>query len=137
MGTMIVLTGWQGSTYGLRISKKDRDALLRGLDKITLKLPLNDGRAQSMELSLNNSFWRSCPEFRSRDIGTWMKKRGDCPWRSRQTPKYRARVTGSVIEIVDVEQVQPRVKKYKRYPPEIRERAARLVPEHRDARHTR
>lgn len=98
---MIVLTGWHGSTYGLRIKRKDRDALLRGLDKITLKLPLNNGRVQSMELGLNDSFWRSCPEFRSRDIGTWMIERGDRPWRSRQTPKYRARVMGSVIEIVE------------------------------------
>ena len=100
METMIVLTGWQGSTSGLRIKKKDRDELLRGLDKITLKLPLNGGQTESMELSLNDSFWRSCPEFRSRDIGTWMKQRGDRPWRFRQTPKYRARVTGGVIEIV-------------------------------------
>ena len=100
METMIVLTGWRGAIFGLRISKKDRDALLRGLDKITLKLPLDDGQAQSLEIGLNASFWGSCPEFRSRDIGAWMKQRGDYPWRSRQTPKYRARVTGSVIEIV-------------------------------------
>lgn len=102
MKTMIVLSGWRGATFGLRISKKDRDALLRGLDKITLKLPLKGGRTQSLEINLNVSFWSSCPEFRSRDIGTWMKQRGDYPWRSRQTPKYLARVTGRVIEIVDV-----------------------------------
>lgn len=102
METMIVLSGWRGATFGLRVSKKDRDALLHGLDKITLKLPLKGGQTQSLEISLNVSFWSSCPEFRSRDIGTWMKQRGDYPWRSRQTPKYRARVTGGVIEIVDV-----------------------------------
>ena len=103
MKTTIVLSGWRGATFGLRLSKKDRDALLRGLDKITLKLPLIGGRTQSLEISLNASFWSSCPEFRSRDIGAWMKQRGDYPWRSRQTPKYRARVTGGVIEVENME----------------------------------
>ena len=97
---MIVLTGWKGATYGLRITRKERDVLLRGLDKVTLILPLKDGQKLSLNLDLNASFWGSCPEFRNRDIGDWMKQRGDYPWPSRRTPKYRAKVTGSTIEII-------------------------------------
>ena len=103
METMIILTGWKGATFGLRIKKKDRDAVLRGLDKITLNLPQNDGKQQLIDVSLNGSFWDNCPEFRSSIIGTWMKKRGDYPWSFMHPPKYHAKLVGSIIEIVSLQ----------------------------------
>lgn len=49
---------------------------------------------ESLRLSLDTTslFWSTCPEFRSPEIGAWMKKRGDAPWPEKEPPKYTAKL---------------------------------------------
>ena len=107
----IVLSGWYGGgksgTFGLRVSVKDRE-LFRGLTKVKLELPNSHGKSRRMQRELSSSFWRSCPELRSREIGEWMSDRGDCllhklqPWPRGKglPPKYEAEITGGYLRVI-------------------------------------
>lgn len=99
---IIELTGgkWGTYTYGLRVTRKERDTLFKGLEKVILILPLDNGEVCSIDIDLKSSFWRDCHEFRGRAIGKWMKKRGDCPWTYENPPKYHAEMQGNNIRIL-------------------------------------
>ena len=73
---IIELTGgkWGTYTYGLRVTRKERDTLFKGLEKVMLSLPLDNGKVCSIDIDLKGSFWRDCHEFRGSAIGKWMKK---------------------------------------------------------------
>ena len=100
MKTTIVLTGGKWGTYGLRVTRKDRDTLFQGLDKVILYLPNDNDTTQSIEIGLDGSFWRNCHEFRRTAIGKWMQHRGDCPWPYQRPPKYQAEMTGYHIRLL-------------------------------------
>lgn len=87
------LTGWNNGSggLGLRISRIDRDRLLRPLKHlvderrcIIVELPGMD----PVRVKVSPSFWLTCPEFRSADIGNWRKQRHEYPWRGGNPPKY-------------------------------------------------
>ncbi|GAA1273963.1 hypothetical protein GCM10009677_28990 [Sphaerisporangium rubeum] len=78
------VTGWNngshhpnGSGYGLRVSKADRDRLFNPRWRIVI-LNLEDDQAVIVPVA--PSFWRGCTELRSRDIGRWLIKRSLAPW---------------------------------------------------------
>ena len=86
---IVILTGWIGGKFGLRVSKDDRK-LFCGLeegDTITLELP---EPTTEICAEIPRGFWDSCPELRANEIGCWMCKRGDWPWSKYNPPKYRA-----------------------------------------------
>ena len=78
----IVLTGWRSGTrecpgtLGLRVNRRDRDILFRGLNEVVLKLPRREGAALRMEIELTSSFRSKCRSIRGQHIGDWMQERG-------------------------------------------------------------
>ena len=100
------MTGWKSGTSkspgtcGFRVKLGDRDELFIGLEEVVLELPPCNGKVQPLNIELSPSFWRTCPEIRSQSISNWMKKRGDCPWPHRKTPKYKTEMKGKHIRIL-------------------------------------
>ena len=113
-GKELTLTGWFGGRkgedgsyryFGLSVARTDRKRLfLPWKDRLqceglTIVLP---GEVSDVSVSVNvkDSFWSTCPEFKSYKsredrgvIGDWMKRRGDCaqdgpPWPKGDPPKY-------------------------------------------------
>ena len=87
------LTGWTNGTgnFGLKIARSVRDQVFGSLKDgardrlyVSVKLP---GMAPVC-VHISPSFWRTCTEFRSAQIGAWMKQRGDSPWPPGRPPKY-------------------------------------------------
>lgn len=72
-----------GAGYGLRISAGDRDRFFdRGWNRVVVDLD-DDGSA---EVSLSPSFWRTCVELRSAEVGRWLLRRGLAPWPNGDPP---------------------------------------------------
>ena len=90
-GQRVILSGWQGGTSGLHLDAESRRRVflpLKGvLRRVRLVLP---GHAVQPWCTLSPTFWTTCPEFRSADIGKWMEMRGDKPWPLRNPPRYEA-----------------------------------------------
>ena len=91
----LVLTGWRGGGWGLRVESQyrrffqdNRERLLR--EPLIVDLP---GLSAPFPVTLSSSFWRKCPEVRSAVIGRWMYSRGEAPWEKGRPPKYRASLT--------------------------------------------
>ena len=87
------LTGWTNGAgyFGLKIARSVRDQVFGSLKDgarnrpyVSVKLP---GMAPVC-VRISPSFWRTCTEFRSAQIGAWMKQRGDSPWPPGRPPKY-------------------------------------------------
>lgn len=97
--TTIVLTGWKGGTFGFRVRKEDQE-LFRKLSKVKLELPNLGEEPCQIEIKLSQSFWRGCPELRSKDIGGWMFRRGDLLWQEGSPPKYKAKMKGNHLRVV-------------------------------------
>lgn len=71
------------SGYGLKLTKADRDRYFdSSWEHILLEL---DG-AETTSVSLSPSFWRSCPELRSAEIGSWLIQHGAAPWKQGSPP---------------------------------------------------
>lgn len=88
----LVLTGWRGRTWGLRVPAPHRrvfeDNRVRlEREPVVVELPGMNGR---LRVCLSSSFWRGCPELRCAVIGRWMRSRGEAPWESGRPPRYRA-----------------------------------------------
>ena len=99
----ITLTGgYWGAMYnrdnpnGFRISEVDRDRLFIPLKSrlsqkgVIIEFP--SGGSLRLSLDATSLFWSTCPEFRSPEIGAWMKKRGDASWPEGKPPKYIAKL---------------------------------------------
>lgn len=57
------------------------------------------------------TFWTSCPELRSADIGRWMARRSEKPWPRGNPPRYEAElvaIDGGTARIRVVEQGEVR-----------------------------
>ncbi len=88
MAEMIV-TGWWGGGYGLRLKRVDRDNLLRREWK-DLVLDL-EGRPTPVEVNIDKpSFWDgTCYELVKNEIGEWLISNGLAPWPRQHPPKLR------------------------------------------------
>ena len=95
----IVLTGWRGGTFGFRVSKQDQE-FFRELSKVKLELPNPRGASCQIEIKLSRSFWRECPELRSKEIGGWMFERGNWPWPKGKPPRYKAKMRGDHLRVI-------------------------------------
>ncbi len=75
-----------GAGYGIAVSKADRDANVDShLKEVSLVL---DG-GERFRVRLSQSFWRDCPEFRSKEIGAWLLANGFAPWPKGRPPAFR------------------------------------------------
>lgn len=85
------VTGWKNqggaptepSGYGLSVTKTDRRHFDRSWSDVIIELE-NDGVAIAR---LNETFWSTCPELRSADIGRWLLELGVAPWGTRAPPR--------------------------------------------------
>ena len=87
----IGLTGWQGGTSGFRVGKESRkrvfETLQKTLRRVRVALP---GHGVQPTCRITSTFWTTCPEFRSAEIGRWMERRGEKPWAGGKPPRYEA-----------------------------------------------
>ena len=90
MGTnrTLRLTGWKGgaSGFGFRVAADSYYMLPRTMQHVCIELPSH----ATAHCNVTPTFWTSCPEFRSAEIGRWMTKRGDEPWPRGNPPTYEA-----------------------------------------------
>lgn len=91
-GQRVKLSGWsngQTSGYGLSVNRECRERVfkpLKGkLHQVQVVLPGHDVQPCCR---ISETFWTTCPEVRSVQIGQWMKNRGDTPWPPRNPPRY-------------------------------------------------
>ena len=74
----ISLTGWQGGTSGLRVGKESRQRVFmpyqNTLRRVRFELP---GHGEKAQCRITSTYWTTCPEFRSAEIGRWMERRGE------------------------------------------------------------
>ena len=77
-------TGWHNggpplepAGYGLKFVARDRDKYFQG-DWTEVVLDLDGSDEISIELS--PSFWRSCTELRSAEVGKWLLSQEAAPW---------------------------------------------------------
>ena len=101
MSDPIILTAWRGGTFGLRVRKADR-CRFAGRREVVIVLPRIRQPSRQLTVDITPSFWRTCPEFRSADIGRWLTERRLCPWPFGQPPRFEATVSrlGEVVTIV-------------------------------------
>jgi hypothetical protein len=77
-----------GAGYGLRISQKDRDRLF---DPRWREVVFELGREAEATAVLSESFWRSCSELRSAEIGRWLRRHNLAPWPNGRPPAFEVR----------------------------------------------
>lgn len=91
VGQRFNLTGWQGGTSGFRIDLESRSRVFEPLQNtlrhVQVVLP---GRETPTHCRITPTFWTTCPEFRSDEIGRWMVRRGEKPWEKGRPPRYEA-----------------------------------------------
>lgn len=91
-------TGWSngrplssGAGYGLRISVSDRDRFFRpDWNHVLLEA---DGSRQVV-VRLSASFWKTCTELRSAEIGRWLLRRRLAPWQKGAPPSVEIEAIG-------------------------------------------
>ena len=91
----MTLSGWQGATSGLRVDAECRNRVLMPLRAqlrdVEVELP---GQTTRPRCRITPTFWTTCPELRSAEIGRWMTRRGDKPWTRGNPPRYNAELVG-------------------------------------------
>ncbi len=102
-GQKLTLSGWQGATSGLRVDAESRRRVFlpfKGvLRHVLVVLP---GHGEQPRCRLTRTFWTTCPEFRSAEIGKWMENRGDKPWPRGNPPRYSAEFVSGSGETAEV-----------------------------------
>ena len=89
----MIVTGWNngawrpnGVGYGVKVRKQDRDKhFQREWASVLITIDGND----SVRIELSSSFWRDCPELRSRKVGAWMRAQGFSTWPAYKPPKFK------------------------------------------------
>lgn len=72
--------------YGLHIGKAQREKhFSRNWDRVLLKLPDTE---RLLSIKLTPCFWNKCPHLRDKEIGNWLKKRGDAFWEKGHPPAF-------------------------------------------------
>jgi hypothetical protein len=84
-GEQVRAVGWRGGTaderspagYGIKFTPADRD---RHFDPQWTSVILELADGPTIEVALTDSFWRSCSELRSADLGRWLLAARRAPW---------------------------------------------------------
>lgn len=90
---MMIVSGWysrqnndNGTGYGIRIGKEDRDAYFQ---KEWLSVIIELEKENEIEVVLSKSFWRRCSELRSMYIGRWLLNHNLAPWTKHNPPQLK------------------------------------------------
>ena len=83
-------TGWHNGSrpeepdgYGLRLAPRDRDKYFeREWNEVVIALEAGP----EVTIALSPSFWRSCSELRSPEVGQWLLASQAAPWRQGSPP---------------------------------------------------
>ncbi|EHQ36310.1 hypothetical protein [Methanoplanus limicola] len=75
-----------GSGYGIRIKSKDRDLFFQ---KEWNSVEVIIDSEKFIEVSISKSFWNTCIELKSKEIGRWMLDNNHAPWPKYKTPKFK------------------------------------------------
>ena len=99
-------TGWNngscsasGAGYGLRVSREDRD---RYFDATWEQALFHLDGETVVIARLSPSFWRSCSELRSAELGKWFRHHGVAPWPKGRPPELEIRPMGGNRFSVDI-----------------------------------
>jgi hypothetical protein len=85
------VTAWKGGTYGIRVGKNNvRQYFVSGTKSVDVEI---DGHVYAFPLS--STFWTTCPEFRGKPVGAWLRKNNLIPWPKRQPPKLKLLLLGN------------------------------------------
>ncbi len=97
--TFTASAGTWGSAFGLRIPREVRKLLFnRKWMSVTLYI-----EKKPVEINLTDSFWTTCNELRSKEIGRWLKRHGLDSWPSGNPPKIRVdHIADNKFKIVEV-----------------------------------
>jgi hypothetical protein len=94
----MLATGWNngshsatGAGYGLRIAREDRD---RYFNEAWGHAVFDLAGEAEATTRLSASFWRSCTELRSAELGRWMRRHGIAPWPKGRPPQFEVRPVG-------------------------------------------
>ena len=75
----------------MRVGKESRrrvfEPFRKTLRRVRVELP---GQGVQPTCRITSTFWTTCPEFRSAEIGRWMTQRGEKPWARGNPPRYEA-----------------------------------------------
>ena len=74
-----------GAGYGLRISETDRDYLF---DRAWREVVFDLAGEVEATAPLSESFWRTCSELRSAEIGRWLRRHNLAPWPRGRPPTF-------------------------------------------------
>lgn len=96
----MIVTAWNngqhhssGAGYGLRLATIDRDRFFRK-DWQSVILELED-QLEQVEISISKtSFWKTCRELISIEVGRWMLQNKLAPWPRNHPPKLRLEPIG-------------------------------------------
>jgi hypothetical protein len=85
------VSGWKSGKFGagrrpvlgLRIGRKNAKEFFEK-DWNLVFIEIDSG---TIPVKVTNTFWTTCPELRSPDIGRWMRKHGLVPWPEGRPPK--------------------------------------------------
>ena len=80
-----------GAGYGIRISRQDRERCFHRDWKVVI-VDL-DGQ-EEVAINVSPSFWRSCVELRSKQMGAWMLREGLSPWPTGHPPELELEPQG-------------------------------------------
>jgi hypothetical protein len=91
-----IATAWNngGSSYGIKISRNDRDKFLNPIwPNILLRIP---GLAEAVEVGIAKaSMWQgNCRELIHKQIGDWLRREGAAPWPKGRPPRVRVKRLG-------------------------------------------
>lgn len=74
---------------------ESQDRVFRPLKKMLRRVEIElPGHEKRLRCNITRTFWTTCPELRSAEIGHWMAARGDKPWRRGCPPQYEAELIG-------------------------------------------
>lgn len=106
-------TGWHNGSrpddpagYGLKFVERDREKYFNR-SWTDVRIALDHG--PEVTISLSASFWRSCTELRSAEVGRWLLERGAAPWPIGSPP-------GIVVSPADGNRFSARILSRKRLP---------------------
>lgn len=88
--TLILTVGEWPDGLGLRLTRRDRDDIF---DKSWNNVQLQLGK-RIISISLTDSFWNKCHEFKSRQLALWIKSKNLHRWEKGNPPKMKIKHLG-------------------------------------------
>jgi hypothetical protein len=92
----MIVSAWKGGTYGIRIGAQN----VRIHFPKSVKTILVEVGGKVIRCKLKPTFWRTCPEIRSKVIGDWLHHKNLIPWKKGQPPRFSLTATGKAYFVL-------------------------------------